>query len=266
MFSTELNQPIQRLYFIANCDKFGSKDMKRCVVNMMKDPLYAEMHITLWFKTSLRILEMVKHSVTEKVSLFCQLFPEIVFGSDIFYDQMIYYDFDLDARLEEVWRVKLPEGWWVIIDETNCLLQGTDAGYEGFSKPRPAFSPIVSTLKPICHKLIFSGTGIDYMLIADCIQSWTMKNVSFMTEEWNNFTIMDGMKVSAYACHVLSLKMPTVSESERKIVAETLASFDLCHGRARFCATLLEMYIEGSSLSSAVTRRFYSRVPVDSFS
>ena len=83
-FCLELLCANHGLYFVANRDKIGSKDMKRCVVNMMKDPLNAEMHITLWFKTRLRILEMVKHSVTDfspKVSLFCQLFTRDVQSS-----------------------------------------------------------------------------------------------------------------------------------------------------------------------------------------
>jgi len=118
-------------------------------------------------------------------------------------------------------------------------------------KKRPFFSPLVyhSKRMGIFRNFLLSGTGINFALIKELMESSVMKlNPAISYEVVSDFQPLSKSQVISFATQFL--KDQQVLKVD-EIVAR-ISNFELCHGRPRFLAYILDRYMETKEIDVAI--------------
>ena len=240
-------------YFVAKSSlyDFGSNDLYQCHVYCDAHPGEAQKAIQLLYfirVTVCNYLKTIGFGTPEKL-LLAQIHPHAFFGNDVF--QKLFDTLIKDPAIEGI---DITDHFsFAAIDEIQMTLKGRSYHrLPGSINNRAFFSPLVhysKSLKKFTQFLI-CGTGIDFVSLKDSLESGTMKRQRFMAYEvvspFQPFTRSHAVEYSTRILKVLG------SEDGYQHVVDRIAQFDLCHGRPRFIAFIIDGYLASGDIETAI--------------
>jgi hypothetical protein len=239
-------------YFTAKSSgkDFGSADLGACRVHCDRHPEDAERAIQLLYFIRVSVCNYLisKEFGDPKAILLAQLHPAAFFGSDVF--EQLFTALVKEPRFNA--RQIVNPFPFVAIDEIQVTFEG-EAVYHvsSSSKKRPFFSPLVhySKLMNIFPRFLMSGTGINFEFVKEARESATMKRHQVTAYEVvSDFHPLLKSQVESYAAQFL--KDQQVAEADE--IVSRISAFELCHGRPRFVAYILEGYMESKDIDVAI--------------
>lgn len=239
-------------YFTAKSSvkDFGSADLGECRVYCDYHPEDAKRAIQLLYFIRVSVCNyLISEGFKDPKSiLLAQLHPTAFFGSDVFeqlFTALVKEPIFNATQIVEPFPV-------VAIDEIQVTLEG-EAVYHlsSSSKKRPFFSPLVqySKLMNIFPTFLLSGTGINFQFVKEAMESGTMKRHQFTAYEVvSDFHPLLKSQVESYAAQFL--KDQEVAEADD--IVSRISAFELCHGRPRFVAYILDGYMESKDIDLSI--------------
>lgn len=235
-------------YFTSDSSQgdFGSKDMRRChtLCDIYKDR--AEHFIQLLYFVRVVICNHLKNLGFSEPSqlLLAQLHPIAFFGEDVFLSifNLLFMDPDFSPHLHFLTDVHVSS--LTVIDEIQKTVKSEEVHrLDGSSNDRPFFSPLVRFSKELicCTTFLLTGTGINFELFKNLMESSTMKLDQKRSYQIDSpFAPLSKSEVVKYAKNFLEGHRV----DQMDMILETISNFTLCHGRPRFIAYILERYIK----------------------
>ena len=192
--------------------------------------------------------------------LLAQLHPKEIFGFDIF-DEVFQHIMN-GKYGNPVFGKPYPYPFCAI-DEIQISVE-TRANYT-LAVPgnmRPFFSPLVlfSKLLNIFPLFILSGTGINFELVKEAMESSTMKDLVNDYETISCFHPLSKSEIELYAHRYLVDH--NVADAVKFV--SRITSFELCHGRPRFLAYILDGFMESRDIDVAVGKFILALSRIDS--
>ena len=239
-------------YFTAKSSvkDFGSADLGECQAHCDYHPEDAKRAIQLLYFIRFSVCNYLisKGFGDPKSILLAQLHPVAFFGSDVF--ERLFTTLVKEPIFDATQIVNpFP---FVAIDEIQVTLE-SDAVYHlsSSSSKRPFFSPLVhySKLMNNFPRFLLSGTGINFQFVKEAMESGTMKrHLVTNYEVVSDFHPLLKPQVESYAFQFL--KNQQVEEANE--IVSRISAFDLCHGRPRFVAYILDGYMESKDIDLAI--------------
>ena len=247
-------------YFItkSSVQDFGSQDLRSCHNYCDSKPLLVRTVIQQLYFVRATICAFLQENGFKKPwqILLAQLHPKEIFGFDIFnkvFQHIMKGNYD-NPVFEEPYPYP-----FCAIDEIQISVENR-ANYSlpGARNKRPFFSPLVlfSKVLYIFPLFIVAGTGINFELVKEGIESSTMKHGMVTAYETiSDFHPLTKLKVTNYATRYLNAhKIANANE-----IASIITSFELCHGRPRFLAYILDRFMESRDIDVAIGK-FITRI------
>ncbi|KAI9341509.1 hypothetical protein BDR26DRAFT_918448 [Obelidium mucronatum] len=183
--------------------------------------------------------------------LLAQLHPVEFFGCDLF-EQLFSslakrYPMTVGCKIENCFN-------FVAIDEIQRTVESEHVfQLPGSSQKRPFYSPLVYFSKNLgkFKSFIVSGTGINYQNIEELMGSSAMKDKIIMCHSTiSDIQPLGKAQIAKYSRLILTDYMFEVSVID--IFVESVLSFELCHGRARFIAFIIDSFLVSKDVGSAI--------------
>jgi hypothetical protein len=174
--------------------------------------------------------------------LIAQLYPKLVFGVDIFDD---YLEISPNRRMQDYEKP-------VVFDEIQAGLKyRANFLFDGNGKIRSALSPLIVSLKEHIKTFIWMGTGINYSLITELLESVSAKEgVKYFKKDYNGFKPLNAEKVREFASMVLS----PIDQPTRDEMIDLIAGQELCIGRGRFSARIIDAALSEGTVDAVVRK------------
>ena len=239
-------------YFTAKSSvkDFGSADLGECRVHCDYHPEDAKRAIQLLYFIRVSVCNYLisKGFGDPKPILLAQLHPAAFFGSDVF--EQLFTTLVKEPIFNATQIVK-PFNF-VAIDEIQVTLEGEAVYHLSSSgKKRPFFSPLVhySKLMDMFPSFLLSGTGINFQFVKEAMESGTMKRrMATDYKVVSDFYPLLKSQVESYAAQFL--KDQQVAEADE--IVSRISAFELCHGRPRFVAYILDGYMESKDIDFSI--------------
>ena len=251
-------------YFTAKSSvkDFGSADLGKCRAYCDRNPEEAERAIQLMYYIRVSVCNYLisKGFQDTQTILLAQLHPSAFFGSDVF--ELLFTALVKEPTFNMTQIVNpFP---FVAIDEIQVTLEGTSRHLLPESGTnRPFFSPLVHYSKKLglFPNFLLSGTGINFKFVKGAMESGTMKrNLVTAYQVISDFRPLSKSQVESYANRFL--KYHKVAEIDE--IVSRIAAFELCHGRPRFVAYILDGYLESRDIELSIGEFVAGVTSVDS--
>ena len=226
---------------------FGSGDLYQCQIYCDNHPANVKRAIQLLYFVRAAVCNylMEKGFKEARQILLAQLHPVAFFGVDIF-------EHLFTILLKEQVSDKFVIGTFPLtaIDEIQLCVESKAVHLlPGSTTNRPFFSPLVHYSKKIFPHFLLSGTGINFQFVKEAMESSTMKgNQKTNYEVMSNFHALSRADIKAYAYQFLQEH----EKPEVDLIVSRLSAFELCHGRPRFLAYILDGYMESNDIDAAI--------------
>jgi hypothetical protein len=239
-------------YFTAKSSvkDFGSADLGECRVYCDYHPEDAKRAIQLLYFIRVSVCNYLisKGFKGPQTILLAQLHPAAFFGSDVF--EQLFTALAKEPIFNATQIVNpFP---FVAIDEIQVTLEGQAVyNLSSSSTKRPFFSPLVhySKLMSIFPSFLLSGTGINFQFVKEAMESGTMKRGQVITYKVvSDFHPLSKSQVESYAAQFL--KDQQVEEADE--IVSRISAFELCHGRPRFVAYILDGYMKSKNIDFSI--------------
>lgn len=247
-------------YLVSNLQQndFGSGDLVACYVYSADFPKKARYFIEILYFVRAFVCNYLMDLgyIQPHQILVAQLHPRQFFGIDIFEK---LFD-SLAKRSNTTVGTKLDRCFdFVAIDEIQKSVE-TELIFSlpGSRSKRPFYSPLIYHSKHVGKfpAFIVSGTGINFQVIEELMGTGVMKdNLITCHMVISNMLPLDKDQVARYSRLIL-----TDHNMEQQLIDEFVdfvSSYDLCHGRARFIALLLDYFLKHKNVDFSV-RKFVS--------
>ena len=228
---------------------FGSGDLNRCHTYCDSHPEKVESAIHLLYFVRAAVCNYLMEKGFKKPwqILLAQLHPVAFFGVDIF-----QYVFTTLLK-EQVFytRGNVEHFSFVAIDEIQIFVESADAYNVSFSRNRPFFSPLVKISKKmgIFPHFLLSGTGINFAYVKEAMESCAMKGQQRTGYEVvSSFHALSREDIKIYTTQFLQ-EHHVLEVNE---IVSRITAFELCHGRPRFVAYILDGYMESKDIDVAI--------------
>lgn len=240
-------------YFTAkrSLKDFGSADLGECRIYCDNHPEEAKRAIELLYFIRVSVCNYLKRKEfgDPKTILLAQLHPEAFFGSDVFellFTALVKEPIFNSSQIVNPFTL-------VAIDEIQVTLEGDAVHYlSSSSQKRPFFSPLVhysKHMKKFPHFLL-CGTGINFQFVKEAMESGTMKrNMVTSFKVVSDFHPLSKSQVESYASQFL--KEQQVGKADE--IVSRISAFELCHGRPRFVAFILDGYMESRDIDFSIS-------------
>jgi hypothetical protein len=241
-------------YFVCGPDgSIGSADLSTCMMFCERSPANCKFYIRLlYFVRAFVCNHLIELGYNYQLHILnAQLHPNAFFGCDVFDD--IFHSL---ARLSvEVNMGSFKPFDFVVIDEIQLSVE-RDLKFviSQEATPRPFFSPLVyySKLIETFPAFIVSGTGINFELIQRMLTSTTLKKSNIGSKVVSTLNPLSKDQIECYSRQILSDHGFPQDKIEEFV--SVVSTFDLCHGRARFIANILDCFITTHDLEYAIGR------------
>ncbi|KAJ3342997.1 hypothetical protein HDU83_005842 [Entophlyctis luteolus] len=233
-------------YFVCHLqhDDFGSGDLVSCYAHSARTPEKAEYFIQLLYFVRAFVCDYLVGLGYNSPSqiLLAQLHPVQFFGWDVFRD--IFNSLAERSSATTIGR-KIQKCFdFVAIDEIQKSVESERLfQLPGSFQKRPFYSPLVYFSKHLGKftNFIVSGTGINYQIIEELAGTGVMKmNIITRHSTISGIKPLDKRGIALYIRLILSDYNFEESIIERFV--DAISSFELCHGRARFIAFILDSF------------------------
>jgi hypothetical protein len=180
--------------------------------------------------------------------LLAQLHPVAFFGVDLF-EHLFTILLEEQVSFETATVKPFP---FTAIDEIQLCVESEDLHHlPGSATKRPFFSPLVHYSKAmrIFPHFLLSGTGINFEFVKEAMESSTMKrNQQTNYEVVSSFHALSRVDIEFYATQFLQEhKVLEVDD-----VVSRISAFELCHGRPRFLAYILDGYMQSKDIDLTI--------------
>jgi hypothetical protein len=231
-------------YFVTIINNnFGSFDFSTCQAFCERSPDLCDYYITLLYFVRAFVCNYLIHNGVKEPwqILLAQIYPYDFFGDDIF--NILFLLLARKVSSTNMTTI-VPYFDFVAIDEIQHIVESPLV----FQASQPFLSPLVSCTKKMNKfpKFILSGTGINFQCIKNALGSDS--HIKFKVI--SNLEPLDQRRVAEYSRLILQDK-----EVDPKLIEKfvnSVTSFDLCHGRARFIASILELFLETRDIELAI--------------
>jgi hypothetical protein len=234
---------------------FGSKDLSACMSYADENPKTAPWAIRLLYLVRATVCQhLLDLGYTQPHQILCaQIHPLAFFGVDIFH-----------LLLSDLLR-EYPESFstgfafkpfsFVAVDEIQMALKtaevhkllDTSTKFRSFAAPLIYHSKVMGNFP----QFVVAGTGMDFELMHDILESVAMKgNICTEYRIIADFKPLDGTLIRDYARSVLL----DHQIEDIDAVVELIGQFDMCHGRPRFVAWILEDYLVSKNIDLTIAR------------
>lgn len=179
--------------------------------------------------------------------LLAQVHPVAFFGIDLFKDLLT------EVLKEPYFGTKIIKPFpFAVIDEIQTVVESSSSHLlPGSSSFRPFFSPLVYSSKKMLMfpTFLLAGTGINFELFTEIMDSGTMKSHQVTAYKViSNLHPLSISEVKSYASQFL--QEHRISEAGE--IVSRISAFELCHGRPRFLAFILDLYMESGDIDFAI--------------
>ena len=235
-------------YFTAKSSvrDFGSDDLDACYLYCIRFPLKAEKAIRLLYYVRAAVCNYLQTRLNPSSPsqiLLAQLHPRAYFGIDVFkelFDKLILEPKFNTAEISDPFD-------FVAIDEIQWTLLGESIfSVGGISSLRPFFSALVRNSKRLQKfpTFLIAGTGINYEYLKEATESCTMKSEMITSYRVvSPFGQLSKSQIEKFATQFLSER----NVAEYQEVVKSISEFELCHGRPRFLAFILDGFMNSKS-------------------
>lgn len=229
---------------------FGSADLYQCQIYCDNHPGNVKRAIHLLYFVRVAICNYLMEKGFKEPShiLLAQLHPVAFFGVDIF--EYVFTTFLEEQVFVETATVETFA--LIAIDEIQlCVESKAVHSLPGSTNNRPFFSPLVhySKMMRSSHHFLLSGTGINFEYVKEAMESSTMKdNQKTNYAVVSNFHVLSRSDIEEYANQFL--QEHGIAEVED--IVSRISAFELCHGRPRFVAFILDRYMKSKDIDLAI--------------
>ena len=179
--------------------------------------------------------------------LLAQLHPIAFFGLDLF-----EYLFTALATEPFVGTTIVKSFPFAAIDEIQvCVESSVVHRLPGSDNLRPFFSPLIHYSKHLglFPQYLLSGTGINFRFVKEAMESSTMKEAQITDYEvLSNFRPLSKIDVEQYATQFLQEHQVYQVDD----IVTRISAFELCHGRPRFLAYIIDGYRKSNDIDVAI--------------
>jgi hypothetical protein len=239
-------------YFTAKSSiaDFGSADLYQCQVYCDNQPgdVKRAIHLLYFVRAAVCNYLMEKGFKKPWEILLAQLHPVAFFEVDIF--ECVF-----TTLLQEQVSVKtatVKAFPLTAIDEIQLCVESKSIHLlQGSTNERPFFSPLVHHSKHlnIFPHFLLSGTGINFEYIKEAMESGTMKrNLVTAYKVVSDFHPLSRSQIESYAAQFLEEHKVTEADE----IVSRISAFELCHGRPRFVAYILDGYMESKDIDLSI--------------
>jgi hypothetical protein len=229
---------------------FGSGDLYQCQIYCDNHPENVKRSIHLFYFVRAAVCNYLleKGFKEPRQILLAQLHPIAFFGVDIF-EHLFTILLEEQVSVKSVIGKPFP---LTAIDEIQlCVESKAVHVLPGSTNARPFFSPLVqySKMMRISPHFLLSGTGINFEFVKEAMESSTMKdNQKTNYEVVSNFHALSRADIEVYAYQFLQEhEIPEVD-----YIISRISAFELCHGRPRFVAFILDRYMKSKNIDVAI--------------
>jgi hypothetical protein len=230
---------------------FGSEDLASCQKLCEQSPKLCDYYIkVLYFIRAFVCNYLINNGFKEPSQiLLAQLHPDTFFGTDIFNSLFLFYAGEFfNISLQP----SIPYFDFVVIDEIQQIVESPFV-FEMLPRRWPFLSPLVlhsKNLRDAFPKFIISGTGINFEFITEVLSADTFKKSNIHFRVISNLEPLDKSQVAEYSRLVLQdngLESDLIGQ-----FVESVTLLDLCHGRARFIAFILDSFLKTKNIEHAL--------------
>ena len=236
-------------YFVARKGVIGSGDLNACRLKAQESPVKVIYYIEMLYFIRAYICNYLIQLGYKEPSdiLLAQLHPDEFFGVDLFktlFDALAPYD-NLVFDGYQYFQNKID---FAVIDEIQLTIKGTEI-FDGTDKKRPFFSPLAfySKTEVNMKTLILAGTGINFSLLKELVESSTFKATRTDYELLSPLHPLGWDEVKDYSRYIL--RQNQTEEEVIKFVS-AIEQVPECQGRARFIAYILDKFIDNPGLGA----------------
>ena len=229
---------------------FGSADLYQCQIYCDNHPENVKLaiHLLYFVRAAVCNYLMEKGFKQPWQILLAQLHPVAFFGVDLF--EYVFTTLLKEQVSVETATVK-PFPLAAIDEIQLCVESKAVHLLPGSTNNRPFFSPLVhfSKMMRIFPHFLLSGTGINFEYVKEAMESSTMKRHQQTNHEVvSSFHALSREDIEIYATQFLQENH--VLEVDE--IVSRISSFNLCHGRPRFVAYILDGYMESKDIDVAI--------------
>jgi hypothetical protein len=229
---------------------FGSGDLYHCQMHCDGTPRDVQRAINLLYFVRAAVCNYLKENGFENPwqILLAQLHPVAFFGVDIF--ESVFSTLLKEQVSVEI--TTLNPFSLTAIDEIQICVESQEVyRLPGSRNNRPFFSPLVhySKMMRTSPHFLLSGTGINFEFVKEAMESSTMKgNQKTNYEVVSSFHALSREDIEKYASQFLQEHQ--VLEVDK--IVSRISSFNLCHGRPRFVAYILDGYMKSKDIDVSI--------------
>jgi phosphoenolpyruvate synthase/pyruvate phosphate dikinase len=230
-------------YFVvrSSASDFGSADIAHCKSLSDNNPDNTVQYIKLLYFIRISVCRHLLELGYNKPHqiLLAQIHPVQFFGSDIFHT--LFMNQSQNANLCTDFIDPFP---FLAIDEIQMSLT---EGINTHLNNRPFFTPLILQSRPF-PKFFISGTGINFGIITNMLESSTLKESLGTYTLIGDFLPLTPEGVESYASTILTdYNIPLTLKNE---VVRKIGEFELCHGRPRFVTFILDKYTDNGDIEA----------------
>ena len=256
----ELLYSIFGYYFTSKSSQgkaFASADLYECQIYCDNHPDDVKLAIHLLYFVRAAVCNYLIEKGFKKSwqILLAQLHPVAFFGVDIF-------EYLFKALLKEptfnATKIVNPFPFVAIDEIQSCVESSAVHLLPGSTNRRPFFSPLVhySKMMGIFPHFLLSGTGINFEFVRESMESSVMKdNQLTRYEVVSEFPTLSRKDIENYATQFLQEHQV----SEVNYIVSRISALELCHGRPRFVAFILDRYMKSKDIDLSI-REFVSEI------
>jgi hypothetical protein len=249
-------------YFVARKVKdVGSNDLSLCQKRSEENPDYCNYFVEVLYFVRAVVCTYLMNNGYNKPSeiLLAQMYPETFFGMDIF---AVLFDL-YAAKVSSIQlRFIRPYFNFVVIDDIQHLVDSPTV-FPVIRRSQPFLSPFILHSKNmgIFPRFILSGTGINFEYMKFTSGTDALKSLNIHYYVLSSLEPLDKSRVAQYSRLILE-DNEIDSDLTEKFV-QSVERFELCHGRARFIAFILDYFIESKNIEAALTTFLYELTYID---
>jgi hypothetical protein len=238
-------------YFVAcKVSIFGSLDLLLCQKRCEENPDYCHYFVEILYFVRAVVCTYLENNGFNKPSqiLLAQMYPEVFFGTDIF--ATLFDSYAAKVSSIELRSIR-PYYNFVVMDEIQHLVESPTV-FKISQAVRPFLSPLILHSKNmgIFPRFIISGTGINFEYIKNVLGSDSLKRLNIHYKVLSTLEPLDKSKVVKYSR--LILKDNEIDSELTEEFVQSVEYFELCHGRARFIAFILDCFMEIRNIEVAL--------------
>ena len=254
-------------YFTLSRSKhdFGSADLCYCRKLSDQTPNMVDYYLRLLFATRITICNyLMTLGYTQPWQiLLAQLHPIAVFKYDIFHN--VFHNL-VSLGNKYISFPQCDSNFpFIAIDEIQAALEGEIVHLSSrSSNRRPFFTPLVyySKMEGMFPQFVVAGTGINFEYLKELMVSTTLKRDECTWVDISDFHPLTKQQVVDYTRTVLS-EFGT-DEDQVESIVEKMSLFELCHGRARFTAYIIDGFLKSRDIDLSIAEFVSTLSDVDS--